>query len=150
MSASAVRLVAMLLQVVEFLKDPKNKSLGGRPPKGVLLEGGPGLGKTLIAKAIAGEADVPFFEVGQQTAPGSGHLYAVKGSRVHVGRWTAQAQSRPSRCSQRILCGAGSMVACCMVYWRVIRRCEAPQLPLLHCRRHHRPIYSDKRTVCCR
>ena len=59
----------MLLQVVEFLKDPKNKSLGGRPPKGVLLEGGPGLGKTLIAKAIAGEADVPFFEVGRQTAP---------------------------------------------------------------------------------
>ena len=86
MSASAVRLVAMLLQVVEFLKDPKNKSLGGRPPKGVLLEGGPGLGKTLIAKAIAGEADVPFFEVGQQTAPGSGHLYAVKGIKGSSGQ----------------------------------------------------------------
>eukprot|EP00891_Asterochloris_glomerata_P005614 jgi/Astpho2/5614/e_gw1.00079.242.1_t len=56
-------IVTELQRVVEFLKDPKNKSLGGRPPKGVLLEGGPGLGKTLIAKAIAGEADVPFFEM---------------------------------------------------------------------------------------
>lgn len=51
-------------QVVEFLKDPKTFSkLGARPPKGILLEGDPGTGKTLMAKALAGEAMVPFYQV---------------------------------------------------------------------------------------
>jgi len=53
-----------VFEIIEFLKNPKRfQRLGGRVPRGVLLIGAPGCGKTLLAKAVAGEADVPFFSI---------------------------------------------------------------------------------------
>jgi cell division protease FtsH len=51
-------------ELVDFLKDPgKFQNLGGQIPRGVLMNGSPGTGKTLLARAIAGEAKVPFFTI---------------------------------------------------------------------------------------
>lgn len=53
-----------LLEIVDFLRDPtKFTSMGAKIPKGVILIGAPGTGKTLLARAVAGEADVPFFNI---------------------------------------------------------------------------------------
>ena len=83
---------ADLQEIVDFLKDPgKFQKLGGRVPKGVLLMGSPGTGKTLLARAIAGEANVPFFSVN-----GSEFIQMFVGvgaSRVRDLFTTAKAQS---------------------------------------------------------
>jgi cell division protease FtsH len=62
--AGAKEAKAELMEIVEFLKSPKKfLAIGARIPKGVMLMGGPGTGKTLLARAVAGEAGVPFFSI---------------------------------------------------------------------------------------
>lgn len=62
--AGALEAKEELMEVVDFLKNPsKYTSMGAKIPKGVLLIGGPGTGKTLLARAVAGEAGVPFFNI---------------------------------------------------------------------------------------
>jgi cell division protease FtsH len=79
---------------LQFLKNPKRfLALGTRPPKGILLEGEPGCGKTLCAKAIAGEAGVPFYQMA-----GSEFVEAIVGvgaARVRDLFKRARAQEEP-------------------------------------------------------
>lgn len=85
-------IIAELQEVVAFLKEPKRfTAVGARPPRGLLLEGGPGVGKTLVAKAIAGEAGVPFYAMA-----GSEFVEVIVGVR-HVARPSPRTSSRAPR-----------------------------------------------------
>lgn len=83
-----------LLEVVDYLKDPSRfEKVGARPPKGVLLYGPPGNGKTLLAKAVAGEAHAAFFE---QSASSFMQIYAGEGAKAVRLLFEAARASAPS------------------------------------------------------
>jgi len=83
-----------LEEVVDFLNNPKKyQKQGVSLPKGVLLVGPPGVGKTLIAKAVAGEADVPFF---YQSAASFVHIYVGMGAKRVRELFTAAKAKAPS------------------------------------------------------
>lgn len=83
-----------LEEVVDFLNNPKKyQKLGVSLPKGVLLVGPPGVGKTLIAKAVAGEADVPFF---YQSAASFVHIYVGMGAKRVRELFTVAKAKAPS------------------------------------------------------
>lgn len=83
-----------LLEIVDYLKDPeKFERVGARPPKGVLLYGPPGNGKTLLAKAVAGEAAASFFE---QSASSFIQIYAGEGAKAVRQLFDAARKAAPS------------------------------------------------------
>jgi len=83
-----------LEEIIDFLKNPqKYRDFDIRLPKGVLLVGPPGVGKTLIAKAVAGEADVPFF---YQSAASFVHIYVGMGAKRVNELFTRAKQLAPS------------------------------------------------------
>lgn len=83
-----------LEEIIDFLKEPKKyRDLGIRLPKGVLLVGPPGVGKTLISKAVAGEANVPFF---YQSGASFVHIYVGMGAKRVSELFRKAKQSAPS------------------------------------------------------
>jgi len=94
-----------LEEIIDFLRDPKKFTrLGGKIPKGVLLVGAPGTGKTLLARAISGEADVPFFSISgsdlwDATVARAWAADMTSGNRLLISsswKWTALSPTKAS------------------------------------------------------
>jgi hypothetical protein len=92
-----------LVEIVDFLKDPKKfAEIGAKIPKGVLLLGSPGVGKTLLARAVAGEANVPFFHIsGRELFPRSLNRqpkeYRTYSARNHQSERTQRPDQQSAR-----------------------------------------------------